>query len=473
MKKFLLFLFSVFLSSPAYAVTIDLPSYQSGNDVTISNLNTTNTTIENWANGGVEGGVNIKAGSIVSQDMAASVSPVTRWDEAFSDFTYTGMLPTTSADLTSTISAGTSYVAGYRVVKNAEAHTYTASKDTYVYLNKGGYYVYSEVANGAAAPSTPTPTADHLLLAKVVTSGSAITSVTDLRTTSIQLTVSSTVFPMDYRSGAFVSRDSTTAFHMEPGNLAIGTSIYQRTADTSSKTISTAANWIEGSAPNLSAQLFYIYAYNESGTSYDFKYSSADPVYSDTSSNTGGTLRYYTTGGVTYRAVAWAYASGDAVQTYEYSNFPDMGFENKVFYQTGAVATGTTTVGADDTTFTSSEGNQYMQVRFKPTNVNSTYEVEACGLFSNSSTSQIILGLFRDSDSTAFAIGSDVEDNTVSQPTTACVKYDLQGLPTTSLTTIKLRAGGSSATTTTFNGVGGVRRYGGNANSYIKVKEKP
>lgn len=59
--------------------------------------------------------------------------------------------------------------------------TFTASKDTYVSIAQNGAIAYSEVANGAAQPSLPS---NSNWLAKVVTSGSAVTSVTDMRQTA-------------------------------------------------------------------------------------------------------------------------------------------------------------------------------------------------------------------------------------------------------------------------------------------------
>jgi hypothetical protein len=59
--------------------------------------------------------------------------------------------------------------------------TFTASKDTYVSIAQNGAIAYSEVANGAAQPSLPS---NSNWLAKVVTSGAAVTSVTDMRQTA-------------------------------------------------------------------------------------------------------------------------------------------------------------------------------------------------------------------------------------------------------------------------------------------------
>ena len=98
-------------------------------------------------------------------------------EDIFDDFVVSGLLPATSSDLTSDISAGVAYVSGVRVVKATTSHTYTASTDTYLDLDSTGTYTFVEVANGAAEPAV---TADSIRLAKVVTDATAITSVTDM-----------------------------------------------------------------------------------------------------------------------------------------------------------------------------------------------------------------------------------------------------------------------------------------------------
>lgn len=468
MKKLLLVLGLLLIPSVSQATILDIPSYVSGADVTISNLQLTNTTIENWANGNVEGGgINIKAGSINTSDLSAAVSPINRWDESFNDYTVSGMLPATSANLASDISAGVSYVSGYRVETAATNHTYTASKDTYVYINKGSYFVYSEVANGASAPATPSNT---LLLAKVVTSGSAITSVSDLRTLTINITATTSNFPSDYREQAYVSIDSTTATHIEPGSIAIGTSIYTTTADSSSKSVGTAGNWIEGSAPNIKNLKFYVYAYNNSGSQFDFKYSSADPVYSDSSSNTGGTLQYYTTGGTTYRAMAWI--SGDTNATVvgrSFGQFPTSGIINRTTYETGEFATGTGLIPADDTPPLITEGDEYMNVTFRPSNSNSTLRIDVVFNYSTTASTQITAALFRNTTSTAIAAAADRAAANDKLNTINFTHYMTAG--TTSPIIFRLRAGDSSGGTLTFNGISGARIFGGVMSSSITVTE--
>ena len=327
MKK-LLILAMLLLTTPAFAGIISVDAFISGNDVTIAHLEQYRVRVVNEINGYIEGGINIKAGSIVSDDMAASISPVQRWDEAFNDFTVSGMLPATSVNLTSNISAGQSYVDGIRVDKTITAHTYSASKDTYVYINKGGFYQYEEVAVSAAAPTTP---AGSLYLAIVTTDGDNITTVADSRTTSIQITIGTTNFPSHHRDRATVTRNSSTTFTLGAGDIAIGSSIYTRTSNTSTKNITTDANWIEGEDPSGDDTTIFLYAYNNTGTTWDFLYSSADPVHADTADNTDGMKRYYEAGGTEYRALAWVYKSADAVRAVEYGNIKELGTSNTVY----------------------------------------------------------------------------------------------------------------------------------------------
>jgi len=355
-------------NSTSFADYVVVQPYLSGNDVQISSLNNNQNAIVNTLNGSVEGGVNIEAGSINTVDLAQAVSPIPRWSEAFGNWTYTGMLPATDvSDLTSDISAGTSYVNGYRIVNAATAHTYNASLDTFVYVNQGGYYQFCEEPNGTS--SCGVPPANALLLAEVITDSNNITTVNDLRQLSINITVTTSNFPSDYRDQAFVSRDTTTTLHGEPGSISIGNTIYSRTTDTSSKTIATYTNWIEGSVPSDNGRIF-VYAYNDAGSTWDIKFSSIDVTASDTSGNTGGILRYLDNGGTVYRAIGWAYKSADTVNLYEASNFMDIGSYNSVYRESSTAWTTTSSTGATD---------PYAEVQFYSTGrpVRITYSIGA------------------------------------------------------------------------------------------------
>jgi hypothetical protein len=102
--------------------------------------------------------------------------------DILTDFVVSGLLGSTSANLTMTIPGGIAYVIGRRVVKLVGSadltRTYTASKDTYVDISNTGVLTYTEVTNGAGAPSIA---ANSIRTQKVVSGASAITSVADLR----------------------------------------------------------------------------------------------------------------------------------------------------------------------------------------------------------------------------------------------------------------------------------------------------
>lgn len=466
--KRLLLLATLLISTNAYASILDLPSYQSGNDVTIANLELTNTRIENWANGDVEGGsINIAPGSINSQDLAQAVSPVVRWGEAFNSFTYEGMLPATSANLTSDISAGISYVDGYRVQNAATSHTYGAALDTYVYVASGGYYVYCEEPNGSTTCGVP-PT-DALLLARVITSGSAITAVNDLRTLSIQITTTTTNFPADYRDQAYVSWDTTTALHVEPGSLAIGTTIYTSTTDSASKEIATAINWVEGAKPFSQGKL-YLYAYNNAGSTFDFKYSSIDPVYSDVDGNSGGVKRYYIDGAVEYRAIGWAYMSADAIANTRVGNFADVNVPNVVRLDLNSLKLlGTTALPVDNSTPLITEGAEVFRLGIVPSSPTSIIRMTTGLQIAPAGNEKVGVAIFDNGNVFRKANAGPATAQTqiftiVNESRAGSIGY----------LEFKVRAGATSGANVYVNGdESGVQIFNGGSNSYIELEELP
>jgi len=467
MKRLFAIMILTFIPLTSFAGTVTVDAFVSGADVTISHLESLRTILSNEINGNLEGGINIKAASLVSEDFSLTVSPVKRWDESFNDYTLSGMLPATDSDLDSNISAGVSYVSGNRIEKDAEAHTYTASKDTYVYISTAGY-LFEEVANGGAVPTTPS---GSLLLAKAVTDGTTIASVTDSRVTSINITATTSNFPANFRSNAHVRRDSTTTLHAEAGELSIGTTIYGRTTDTDAKAIATSGNWIEGQVPSLTDTDFYYYAYNNSGTSWDIKFSSADPAFSDVDENLATTLRYYKSGGVTYRAIGWAYASADAVATYDFSDLLDPGTENSVTRSYTTSSNTALVMPADDTIpQRNSEAQGWMEVGFVPTDAASDIQIDIHVASSQNSASNIVCAaLFQDTTANAIAVGcgspggsltgGPIISHVVSAGSLAWRNYNM---------------GFASASGTSYvNSESGGDRYGGKSDSRITVREIP
>lgn len=100
--------------------------------------------------------------------------------EVFRDFVDTGLVWSIVSGLNGTMTTGVAYITDptplmLRLeVASITSRTFTASKDTYCDLGFDGVVDYNEVANGATAPALAS---NHIRLAKVVTNGSAITSI--------------------------------------------------------------------------------------------------------------------------------------------------------------------------------------------------------------------------------------------------------------------------------------------------------
>jgi hypothetical protein len=140
-----------------------------------------------------------------------------------------------------------------------------------------------------------------------------------------------------------------------------------------------------------------------------------------------------------------------------------------VSFQTGAVATGTTTIPQDDTIPQSSEGDQYMTLAITPTNSANILVIEVVLILTAAAANTAGVALFQDSTANALAgvlqyIGSTNAINAVN------FKHKMTA-GTTSATTFKVRAGLGSAGTLTVNGLGGGRLYGGVLASGITITE--
>jgi hypothetical protein len=124
-------------------------------------------------------GENLLAQSVVEAALDPSVNPRLRNSEMFPNYVYSGGLPGGFSTFDLTIPTGTAYTTGYRHPIVAQTFTVAASKDTYFSVNKtGAVDLPQAVANGAAAPTLPS---DSQWLIKVISNGSAITSIVDIR----------------------------------------------------------------------------------------------------------------------------------------------------------------------------------------------------------------------------------------------------------------------------------------------------
>lgn len=121
-------------------------------------------------------GSQINAKSVTETALADAVNPRLRGLETFANFVYTGCTWSIVSGLQGTMTGGTIYVNGYRtVVSGVGSNTFAASDDTYVDIDYLGNVTYNAVSNGSTAPAI---TANAIRVAKIVTNGSAITTIT-------------------------------------------------------------------------------------------------------------------------------------------------------------------------------------------------------------------------------------------------------------------------------------------------------
>ena len=156
------------------------------------------------------------------------------------------------------------------------------------------------------------------------------------------------------------------------------------------------------------------------------------------------------------------------------SNFrTDFSILNKVVQvvhtQTGAVATGTTVIPADDTIPQNTEGDQYMTRAITPANASNKLLIEVVAYVAFSVAAYVAGALFQDSVAGALASGiTTIAGANYNNP--LLIIHEMTA-GTTSAITFKFRAGGNVAGTLTFNGANGARLFGGVMASSIRITE--
>ena len=147
------------------------------------------------------------------------------------------------------------------------------------------------------------------------------------------------------------------------------------------------------------------------------------------------------------------------------------GLVQMVNTQTGAVATGTTTMPSDDTIPQNTEGDEYMTLAITPKSTSNKLVITVIASFENSSTNpKIQMALFQDATAGALAAAQEAHASGNTRPINIVLTHTMTA-GTTSLTTFKIRAGGAASGTTTFNGIGGARSLGGVMASSITIEE--
>lgn len=136
---------------------------------------------------------------------------------------------------------------------------------------------------------------------------------------------------------------------------------------------------------------------------------------------------------------------------------------------TGAVATGSTALPADDSIPQNTEGDQYMSQAITPSSPANVLLIDVNVQLSSTVGDNPGAALFQDSTANALAAMSDTGAQGASVGSNLKFRHMMLA-GTGSATTMKVRAGYSSGTTT-FNGASGTRRYGAVMASELGIEE--
>lgn len=192
-----------------------------------------------------------------------------------------------------------------------------------------------------------------------------------------------------------------------------------------------------------------------------------------TLTDTSGQVQWATSGSIGGNYLAtegWIDSRGSAFIANSGPVLPGVGTVIQVAnYQTGAYASGSTTIPRDDTIPQNTEGDQYMSLAFTPLFTTSKLWIKVIGHFDNTAINGVTMALFQDSTANALS----VTDNWVGATTVAGMLYlqHVMTAGTTSTTTFKIRAGSWGANSIYFNGHTASRMYGGIYCSSITIME--
>lgn len=358
----------------------------------------------------------------------------------------------------------TPYVAGTTITASA-----VNTNENTIFNDYNGNVTNANIASGAAIADSKLATISTA--GKV--SGAAFTSLSSIPSGAGIIPAANLPggsVPGNYRSQMYVMQASTTTIIVAPGVLDVGGTAITKTANTT-LTITTAGNWAGGASLQATNTTGYV-GVDISGNIMMHTTAPTNADYAELVTAANNTKRYVTWSSVVYRVIGWfqmnATGSGQ-LDTFGVSNLADGAVRNIVHFQTGASSTGTTTVSVADSIPTNTAGDQYMSQVFVPTNVNSRLLITIIVSGATSSAAYFNTSLYQDATSAALVTcqGQQPGNNNFLQSVN--FTWDMKA-GTTSLTTFKVRCGGTGGTMT-FNGASGSRLFGGALASSIRVEE--
>ena len=141
----------------------------------------------------------------------------------------------------------------------------------------------------------------------------------------------------------------------------------------------------------------------------------------------------------------------------------------QVSFLTGAVNSGSGQIPEDDTIPQITEGNEFMTLSITPKSASSKLRIDVVFHGGLSGIGLLTVALFKDSTANAIGVSSTVVPGNQYQQNIVFSTIIDSGA--TAATTFKVRAGSSTAVTTTFNGSAATAKFGGTYRSSIIITE--
>ena len=128
-----------------------------------------------------------------------------------------------------------------------------------------------------------------------------------------------------YIQGAELEWVSTTTVKAQSGVLEIAGSFYTRNSYSTTLDLTTNAHWVEGTSQQGTSKWVYIYAYNNSGSTWDIKFWLQSPQYANTDTDDSSIKIYRETASVWYRCLGAirlnATGAGEIQKFYQTGNY--------------------------------------------------------------------------------------------------------------------------------------------------------
>jgi len=270
-------------------------------------------------------------------------------------------------------------------------------------------------------------------------------------------------FLQNYRHGLTLSFVDVNTIQVSTGIiLCVNSGVSQRVLRKNTSTTNVTFSDIDTGA-RATSTTYYVWAIADAvGTTVTFKISLS-------SSAPASSTRYALLGKFSTNSTGAGEIVSSSISNI-FSSAPPGSVVQSVSTVTGEVATGTTVMPFDDTIPQNTEGIEFMTQAITPNNASNKLRIEV--VFYGCPPNDILtVALFQDSTANALAAGTlQITSGGGGAQYLVAFTYEMTA-GTANSTTFKVRAGGSGAGTTTFNGIASARKLGGVMASSITITE--